>query len=179
MTYDKVHDAWEDLPSTNTPVNAEALDQIEQGIADATDTADAAAGAASSAASGLADHLADTSNAHAATAVSVSAIDGATGSNVQTVLESIQDNITAAGGTVDTVQDGTGIDVDASDPANPVVSVDSTVYQQGATDVAIADGGTGASTASAARTNLEVVKITVSATEPTSPATNDLWVDIS
>lgn len=52
------------------------------------------------------------------------------------------------GNTLDVVA-GTGITV-----AGDSVSVDSTVYRQGSTDVAIADGGTAASTASEARTNL-------------------------
>ena len=47
----------------------------------------------------------------------------------------------------------------------------------GITDLAITDGGTGASTAAAARTNLGIPNITVSTTAPSSPATGDLWVD--
>lgn len=70
------------------------------------------------------------------------------------------------GGTVDTVVAGTNIDVDATDPANPIVSVealtaaditgttaefntansDANFYTTGGTDVAVADGGTGVST---------------------------------
>lgn len=153
MSYDKVHDAWEDLPSTNTPVDAAALDQIEQGIADAADGADAAGAAASDASTDLATHLADPSNAHDATAVHVSAIDGLSATNAQAALEEIQSNV-AASGQVAEVQAGTGIDVDTSNPQEPVVSIEAGVYRSGGTDVPITDGGTGASTASAARTNL-------------------------
>jgi hypothetical protein len=42
----------------------------------------------------------------------------------------------------------------ASRPPVSVVVADATVYRQGGTDVAVADGGTGASTAAGARTNL-------------------------
>lgn len=56
--------------------------------------------------------------------------------------------LTKTGSTLD-IGAGTGISV-----ASDSVSVDSTVYRQGSTDVAVADGGTGSSTASGARTNL-------------------------
>lgn len=35
MPYEKVHETWEDHPSTATPVDAAALEHIEQGIFDA------------------------------------------------------------------------------------------------------------------------------------------------
>lgn len=122
--YTKVHPNWSNRPSTATPIDADALDQMEQGIADAADSADSAASAASTAAGGLAAHLADISDAHDATAISASAVEGAGGANVQAVLESLQANIDAAGGVVDTIVEGTGISVDATDPANPVVTAD-------------------------------------------------------
>lgn len=42
MPYTKFHEAWENDPSTNTPITAAALDHIEEGIQDAQDAADAA-----------------------------------------------------------------------------------------------------------------------------------------
>jgi hypothetical protein len=55
-----------------------------------------------------------------------------------------------------TVSAGTGIAVTNGDgvAGNPSIAVDSTVYRSGGTDVAVADGGTGSSTASGARSNL-------------------------
>lgn len=43
MAYTKFHEAWENSPSTATPVSAAALDHIEQGISNASSTADGAA----------------------------------------------------------------------------------------------------------------------------------------
>lgn len=40
MPYVKFHDPWENEPSTDTPITAEALDHIEAGIQDAHDTLD-------------------------------------------------------------------------------------------------------------------------------------------
>lgn len=130
MPYDKFHEEWEERPTLTTPVTAEALEHIEQGIADAADTADTAASAASDAAGGLTAHLDDTSNAHAATAVSVSPIDGTDGTNVQTVLEAIQGNVNTAG------------------------------YYPGGPAVPLEDGGTGATTAPGARVNLGAAGLT-------------------
>lgn len=124
MPYTKVHEDWEDLPSTSTPITAAALEQIEEGIADATTTAESAASDAGAANTALTAHLADTSDAHDATAVSVTTISGVSATNVQDALAEIQGNVGAGG------------------------------YTPGGTDVAVADGGTGASTAAAARENL-------------------------
>lgn len=42
MTYSKVHEAWANSPATTTPISAAALDQIEEGVQTAQDTADTA-----------------------------------------------------------------------------------------------------------------------------------------
>lgn len=59
--------------------------------------------------------------------------------------------LTKSGSTINAIA-GTGISIDADS-----IAVDSTVYRQGSTDVAVTDGGTGSSTASGARTNLGLV----------------------
>jgi hypothetical protein len=41
VTYVKFHESWENEPSTDTPITAEALDHIEEGIQDAHDAIDA------------------------------------------------------------------------------------------------------------------------------------------
>jgi len=55
MAYTK--QTWENLPSQTTPINADRLTHIEDGIFDAAATADTAASDASSAISGLADKV--------------------------------------------------------------------------------------------------------------------------
>lgn len=168
MSYSKVHEAWEDLPSTNTPVDAASLDQIEEGISDAADTADSAASAASAAASAISNHLADTSDAHDATAISTTGDH----SNVQAYLEALTNDIVAGGGyapggTDVPIEDGgtgastaanartnLGLGTIATQNADGVAISGGTVT--GITDLAVADGGTGASDAPGARTNLGV-----------------------
>ena len=55
MAYEK--QTWENLPSQTTPINADRLTHIEDGIFNAAATADTAASDASSAISGLADKV--------------------------------------------------------------------------------------------------------------------------
>lgn len=108
MPYEKVHESWEDLPSTSTPVNAAALDQIESGIDDATTAAEAAAvsandaRAAADAAQASADDKSPIGHTHSISGVSglQTALDGksATGhghtisdvSGLQTALDGKQ-----------------------------------------------------------------------------------------
>jgi len=102
-------------------------------------------------------HLDDTVDAHDASAVSFTPTGTIAATNVQAAIAEVASEAGAGGGgggVVDAVVAGTGIDVDATDPANPVVAVEAGVYRSGGTDVAVADGGTGASTAPGARTNL-------------------------
>lgn len=86
MTYTKVHEAWENLPSTNTPITAEALDQIEEGI----ETADEAAAAAQATADG---HIADASAAHAASAVSFSPTGTVASTDVQAAIAEVSGDV--------------------------------------------------------------------------------------
>jgi hypothetical protein len=90
MPYDKVHDPWEDLPSQATPIDAAALGQIEDGIATAQETAEAAATATS-----LTDHIADSSAAHAASAVSFSPTGTIGSTNVQAALAEVSGDVTS------------------------------------------------------------------------------------
>lgn len=172
--YSKVHENWEDLPSTDTPVDAAALEQMEQGIADAQDTADAANSVATDAGADLATHLADTSDAHDATAISTSSGNGFDSTNVQAALEELADEIVAAagggytpGGPDVAVEDGgtgastpenarsnLGLGSMSTQNANGVAITGGSVA--GITDLAVVDGGTGASTPAGARTNLGV-----------------------
>lgn len=82
MPYTKVHEDWEDLPSVNTPINAAALEQIEQGIADAQSDADSANGS-------IGDHLSDSSGAHAASAISFNPVGTVGASNVQAAIAEV------------------------------------------------------------------------------------------
>lgn len=61
MPYNKVHEDWRNFPDVTTPVMAEDLEQMEQGIFDATAVAEAAV---TDAAAALANHDSDTSNVH-------------------------------------------------------------------------------------------------------------------
>lgn len=156
MPYTKAHEAWEDLPSVNTPINAAALDQIEAGVATAQADIDA--------------HAADASGAHAATAISFTPTGTVAATTVQAAIAEVSGDVTTAQstatdhindgaaahaataiaftptgtiaattvqaaiaelatestGVVDTVVAGAGISVNAADPANPVVTAEVT-----------------------------------------------------
>ncbi len=129
MPYVKFHENWEDRPSTATPVSAEAIEWIEEGIQDAQDGVDAISatfplpasqvtivdaddhystttveGALDEIGDDLAAHLADTSDAHDASAISL--LDSAndfTATDVEGALAEIQtdvESLTAAVGAV-------------------------------------------------------------------------------
>lgn len=86
--------------------------------------ATAAQGAtADTAASGLAAHIGDTSDAHDASAISFTPAGTIAATDVQAAIEEVAAEA-GGGGTVDTVVAGTNIDVDSTDPANPIVSVE-------------------------------------------------------
>ena len=77
MAYSKYNDEWENLPSEATPILAEALDHIEDGIVDAASTADDAASAASSAASAASSAASAASSAQSTADSAASAADAA------------------------------------------------------------------------------------------------------
>lgn len=169
MPYTKVHENWEDLPSTATPINGAALEQIETGIATAQSDADALDGRVTAVEGviGVTDHgaltglgdddhtqyaLADGTRGAFATQAQGALADSATQPGDLGTLAS-QDDIAvpgdiaatgtpdastflrgdgawaspAGGGSVDSVVAGTGIGVDATDPANPIVAVEAAI----------------------------------------------------
>lgn len=67
--------AWEDLPSTDTPISAEALENIEDGIESAHDAIDT--------------HTADPTAAHAATAISFSPTGSIAATTVQAAIAEV------------------------------------------------------------------------------------------
>lgn len=195
MPYTKVHSEWEDLPSTDTPINAAALDQIEAGIADAQNDADSAntsignhiadssgahaasaisfsptgtiaastvqaaiAEVASDAAADVTAHTGDSSGAHAATAISFSPTGSVSSSNVQAAIAEVAASV--AGGIL---PDGDYGDITVSSSGTAMSLDADAAYQPGGTDVPVTDGGTGASTAADARTNLGVDYDTIAA----------------
>ncbi len=81
---------WEDTPSTDTLISADALNTMDTGIGDATDTAEAAAAS-------IAAHLADTVDAHDASAISVTPAGTIASDTVQEALEELAGDITAGG----------------------------------------------------------------------------------
>ena len=91
MPYTKFNNPWEDSPSTDTPITAEALDHIEEGISDAQALGEGVL-------SGLNDHVSDTSAAHAASAISaVDEFANSSSTNVQDVLDDLDTAISANG----------------------------------------------------------------------------------
>lgn len=104
MAYTKVHPAgWEDLPSTDTPISAAALDTIEEGIEDAHDAAAAAQTTAD-------NHIADASAAHAATAIAFTPAGSIAATTVQAAIEEVAAEASSGaytpGGTDVAVADG-------------------------------------------------------------------------
>lgn len=104
---------WEDHPSTATPINATNLNNIETGIGEAL------AGTATNA-TAISDHLADTTSAHAATAIGVTPAGTLTSTNVQAALEELDSDITA-GGIPGTIMDAKGDLISASAADTPAI----------------------------------------------------------
>lgn len=99
---------WEDEPAVTTPVNAANLNKIEQGVVDATDTAEAAQTAAAAAqatadaaatAQQIEDHRVDTTNVHG---IANTAVLAATTASFTTADETKLDGIEALADVTDT-----------------------------------------------------------------------------
>lgn len=90
MPYTPFHTDWKNYPDTTTPITEEALEYIEGGIVYVASTADAATASAAAAQTDIDDHIADTADAHDASAISVA--DAGTyysGTDVEAVLQEI------------------------------------------------------------------------------------------
>lgn len=73
-------------------------------------------------------HIADTTDAHDASAISIADAGGNfTGTDVEAALSELAAGGGGGGGTVESIVAGSNIDVDATDPANPIVSVETLV----------------------------------------------------
>lgn len=169
MAYSKFHENWQNFPSTSTPITAEALEHIEDGIATAAEVADdattdlAAEAVTRAAADAALDTRVDATDAavtaEAGTrAAADTALDGRLDTAEATlaglgdlaVLDEVGvseinatgtpdgttflrgDGAWAAppgggGGIVDSVVPGNGMDVDATDAANPIVAIESAI----------------------------------------------------
>ena len=126
------------------------MDTTHSGSSHAQAAATGQAAAEATAAAALAAHTGDASSAHAASAISIAdAGNDFTATDVEGALDELQ---------ADAETDAAALTTHESDTTSVHGITDtSTLYRSGGTDVAVADGGTGASTASGARTNLGVV----------------------
>ena len=103
VTYSKVHEAWANSPATTTPISAAALDQIEEGVQTAQETADTATTAAATATSAAA---AATAAATAATAAAATATADAAAATAAATAAVARVNHTGTQSS-DTLTDGT------------------------------------------------------------------------
>lgn len=116
-------------------------------------------------ASSVSDHLADTSDAHDASAISFVAGGTIAATDVQAAVAEVATDAASA------------LSTHESDTSNVHGITDTTaLYRSGGTDVAVADGGTGASTPQAAAANLRVAPATVTGTTDTLAAGDDATV---
>jgi hypothetical protein len=90
MAYTPFHADWLDFPDETTPVTAEALEHIEDGIDDAHTLID--------------DHIADTTAAHAASAIGVTPAGNLAADDVQEGLQELQGDINSLDTRVDTLE---------------------------------------------------------------------------
>lgn len=155
-----------------TPVGTIAATDAQAAIAE---VASEAATATGTVASDLAAHLADATDAHDASAISFVPNGSIASTDVQSAIQEVRDEA-AAGGSGDVVGPAASVDselalfslttgkllkratltgiVKAASGVASAATAGTDYYAPGGTDVAIADGGTGASTQSAARTAL-------------------------
>jgi hypothetical protein len=154
MAYTKFNADWQDSPSTATPITAAALEHIETGVDGAHELVD--------------NHIADTTAAHAASAISVGGSDLATQLSAQAALNEIYgDHI----GDTTAAHAASAISVVAAGFNGNLAVTDDTVQKvaQKLDDLAV--GGGGYATVAVERTAFVADRTTTSSTAKTLSVT--------